>query len=84
MVMRKVAVVTLFQHLHQAESPDIDELDKQIRHVIESSLLSKSWRVDHVAFLNETLTDLEDDQSNQYEGALMSEKSHSSKRKVST
>jgi len=51
---KKIAVVTLFQNVDEVEVPEIVELNHQIRHVLQSSLLARLWRLDHVAFMNDT------------------------------
>ena len=62
MVKRKVAIITLLQNVEQENVTDA-ELDKQIRQVIESSFLSRTWRVDHVALLDDAKVDQENVES---------------------
>jgi len=57
MVKRKVAIITLLQDPEPGNTDTEVDLDKQIRHVIESSFLSRTWKVDHVAFLNDGIAD---------------------------
>ena len=63
MVTRKVVIITLLQDLEQENTNIEAELDKQIRQVIESSFLSRIWRVDHVAFLDDIMADQENVES---------------------
>ena len=50
----KVAIISLIQN--REESADEMEFEKQIRQVINSSPLSKSWTIEHVAFLDDVTT----------------------------
>ena len=62
MATRRVAVVTLVQK--EDESPQTEAvLEKQIRQAISSSILAKTWKIDHVAFLDDTMTSQENIES---------------------
>ena len=50
----KIAIISLIQN--REESSDEVESEKQIRQVINSSSLSKSWKIEHVAFLDDVAT----------------------------
>jgi hypothetical protein len=50
-VARKYAIITLFQIKESQDS--VAKLRKQIEKAIASSSLKKSWKMDHVAFVEE-------------------------------
>jgi len=53
MVTRRIAVITLRQTEGSLDTET--ELDRQIRQVISSSLLSNSWKIEHIAFLDDNV-----------------------------
>ena len=66
MIARKVAVITLIQNMQDEDPPDPHELKHQIQHFFGLSPLAKLWKVDHVTFLEDTFTQLENDGSRRH------------------
>ena len=52
MAARRVATITLVEKLKEGTSDTEAETLEQIRQAIDSSTLSKSWKIDHIALLD--------------------------------
>jgi len=59
MAGKKIAIITLLQNVDVDSLESEEELGKQIKQAIASSILSKAWILHRVAFLEDTLVENE-------------------------